>query len=122
MAKFVADAEQNLLMAKYAEGISFDYFEEALEAVRRIGPGGHYLGNSFTLKRFKEAFISPEMLDYLSYEQWRVKGSKDMAERCREKAQALLDAYETPPMESAVRDELDAYVSRRQEQISPSLA
>ncbi len=122
MAKFVADAEQNLLMAKYAEGISFDYFEEALEAVRRIGPGGHYLGDSFTLKRFKEAFISPEMLDYLSYEQWRVKGSKDMAERCREKAQALLDAYEMPSMDSAMRDELNAYVARREEQISPSLA
>ena len=44
-----------------------------------------------------------------------------MAERCREKAQALLDAYETPPMDSAMRDELNAYVSRRQEQISPIL-
>jgi trimethylamine--corrinoid protein Co-methyltransferase len=122
MAKFVADAEQNLLIAKYAQGISFDYFDEALEAVRRIGPGGHYLGDSFTLKRFKDAFVSPEMLDYLSYEQWRVQGSKDMAERCRAKAQVILDTYEQPPMDAAIREELDAFVSYRQEQISPNLA
>lgn len=122
MAKFVADAEQNLLIAKYAEGISFDYFDEALEAVRRIGPGGHYLGDAFTLKRFKEAFIAPEILDYLSFEQWRVKGSRDMAERCRDKAKALLDSYEPPHLDAAVREELDAYVAKRQEQISPSLA
>jgi hypothetical protein len=47
MAKFVADAEQNLLIEKYAQGISFEHFDDALKAVRRIGPGGHYL-DSFT--------------------------------------------------------------------------
>lgn len=122
MAKFVADAEQNLLMAKYAQDISFDHFDEALEAVRRIGPGGHYLGDAFTLKRFKNAFIAPELLDYLSFEQWRVQGSKDMALRCREKAWAILEGHEPPHLEPTVREELDAFVTKRQEQISPSLA
>jgi trimethylamine--corrinoid protein Co-methyltransferase len=122
VAKFVADAEQNLLMAKYAQGISFEHFDEALEAVRRVGPGGHYLGDAFTLKYFKNAFIAPEILDYLSFEQWRVDGSKDMATRCRDKARAILANYEQPSMDPAVREELDAYVARRQEEISPSLA
>lgn len=122
MAKFVADAEQNLLIAKYAQGISFDHFDEALEAVTRIGPGGHYLGDPFTLKRFKEAFIAPEMLDYLSYEQWKVKGEKPMDQRCREKAADLLAEYERPPMDPAVRDELDAFLARRCMEISPAIA
>ena len=122
MAKFVADAEQNLLIEKYAKGISFDHFEDALEAVRRIGPGGHYLGDAFTLKRFKDAFIAPEIMDYLSFEQWKVKGSLDMAERCRRKAADIIASYEQPPMDLAVREELDAFVSKRQEEISPSLA
>jgi trimethylamine--corrinoid protein Co-methyltransferase len=122
MAKFVADAEQNLLMAKYAQGVSFEHFDDALEAVRRIGPGGHYLGDAFTLKRFKDAFIAPEILDYLSYEQWRAQGSRDMAQRCREKARAIIASYEQPFMDRSVREELDAFVAKRQEQISPSLA
>ena len=122
MAKFVADAEQNLLIEKYAKGISFEHFEDALEAVRRIGPGGHYLGDAFTLKRFKDAFIAPEIMDYLSFEQWKVKGSIDMAERCRRKAADIIASYEQPPMDLAVREELDAFVSKRQEEISPSLA
>lgn len=122
MAKFVADAEQNLLIAKYAQGINFDHFDEALEAVTRIGPGGHYLGDPFTLKRFKEAFIAPEMLDYLSYEQWKVKGEKPMDQRCREKAAELLAEYQTPPMDAEVLERLDAYVALRKTQISPSVA
>lgn len=90
MGRFVADAEQNLLIAKCAQGISFDHFDEALEAVAPIGPGGHCLGDPFTPKRFKEAFIAPEMLDYLSHEQWKANGAKPMDQRCREKAAALL--------------------------------
>lgn len=121
MAKFVADAEQNLLMAKYAQGVSFEYFDDALEAVRRVGPGGHYLGDAFTLKRFKDAFIAPELLDYLSFEQWKVQGSKNMDQRCREKAQAIIRDYEAPPLDPAVREELDAYVEKRQHEICPSL-
>lgn len=121
MAKFVADAEQNLLIAKYAQGVSFDHFDEALEAVTRIGPGGHYLGDAFTLKRFKEAFIAPEMLDYLSYEQWKVKGEKPMDQRCREKAADLLAEYERPAMDPALCEALDAFVALRQSQISPLL-
>ena len=122
MAKLVADAEQNLLIAKYAQGVSFEYFDEALEAIGRIGPGGHYLGDSFTLKRFKEAFVSPEMLDYLSYEQWKAQGSKDMGVRCRDKAKSILDLYRQPSMDPGIREELDAFVAKRQESISPNLS
>jgi len=93
MAKFVADAEQNPLIAKYAKGIGFENFDEALEAVRRIGPGGHFLGDAFTLEHFEDAFIAPEILDYLSFEQWAANGSKDMAARARKKAEALLKFY-----------------------------
>jgi trimethylamine--corrinoid protein Co-methyltransferase len=122
LAKFIADAEQNLLIAKYARGVDFDHFDEALEAVARIGPGGHYLGDAFTLKRFKDAFFAPEILDYLSHEQWLAKGAKAMDVRCREKAKSLLQDYEQPKLDPAVREELDAFVEMRQRQISPSIA
>lgn len=122
MGKFVADAEQNLLIAKYAQGISFDNFDEALEAVTRVGPGGHYLGDAFTLKHFREAFIAPEMLDYLSHEQWKAKGEKSMDQRCREKAAEILAAFEPPYIDPAVKVAVDAYVARRQQEISPSIA
>lgn len=122
MAKFVADAEQNLLIAKYAQGISFDHFDEALEAVTRIGPGGHYLGDPFTLKHFREAFIAPELLDYLSFEQWKAKGAKPMDLRCREKAAVLLAEYERPPMDPALREAVEDFVALRQSQISPAIA
>lgn len=122
LGKFVADAEQNLLIAKYAQGIRFDHFDEALEAVTRIGPGGHYLGDAFTLKHFREAFIAPELLNYQSHEQWKAAGARDMDQRCRQKAADLLAEFEPPPIDPALRDCVNAHVARRQDEISPAIA
>lgn len=119
-AKFIADDEQNQLMARYAGGISLDRFEDALAAVRRIGPAGHYLGDSFTLEHFRSAFAMPEVMDFSSFEQWSASGAQDMAARCRDRARTLLAEFEPPPMDVAVREELDAYVARRKTEIDPS--
>ena len=118
LAKLAADSEQNLMMAAYARGVSFDRLDEALESVSRVGPGGHYLGDEFTLANFEDAFFSPKILDYEAFENWELKGSRDMRDRSRQHAAAVLDSYEAPPLDSAARDELDAFVQRRQSEIS----
>lgn len=120
--KLVVDAEQNMLMAKYAAGVNFDRLDEAMEAIGRIGPGGHYLGDPFTLKYFQEAFKAPELLNYEAYEHWLSKGSKEMPGRAREKAESMLRRFETPYLEVSRREELDAYVKRREQEISPNLS
>lgn len=115
--KFVVDAEQNKLISRYAEGVSFDRFDEALQAIRRVGPGGHYLGDPFTLEHFQDAFSMPELMDFTSYEQWAAAGRWDTARRSREKAKQLLKDYERPPMDEAVLAELDDFVARRRREI-----
>ncbi len=119
--KFIADDEQNQMMARYAGGISFDRFDEALQAVRRIGPGGHYLGDSFTLDHFRDAFVMPEVMDFSSFEQWSAAGSEDMATRCRRKARTLLEDFEPPEYEPDMRNELDEFVARRKSEIDPTI-
>ena len=121
MRKLVVDAEQNLLMAKYATGVSLDRLDEALEAVARVGPGGHYLGDPFTLAHFEDAFFAPEVLNYEAFEMWQVAGSRDIAQRAAEEAGRLLASYEAPSLDPAVREELDAFVRVRESEISPSL-
>lgn len=121
MRKLVVDAEQNLLMAKYATGVSLDRLDEALEAVARVGPGGHYLGDAFTLAHFEDAFFAPDVLNYEAFEMWQVAGARDIAQRAAEEAERLLASYEAPSLEPSVREELDAFVRVRESEISPSL-
>lgn len=117
MAKFVVDAEMCAMAYRMAEGIRWDDFDEALLAVRDIGPGGHYLGHSHTQANFQRAFFMPEMFDNNSVEQWIAEGSVEITERALRKARELLSAYQEPKLDEGVDEALRDYIARREREI-----
>ncbi|MFD0914895.1 trimethylamine methyltransferase family protein [Pseudahrensia aquimaris] len=117
MAKFVVDAEQCAMGYRMVEGVQWDDFDEALAAVRDIGPGGHYLGHPHTQENFQKAFFMPDMFDNNSIEQWIADGSKDITERALLHAKSLLNAYEEPTLEAATNEALLDYITRREREI-----
>ncbi|TGQ27535.1 MULTISPECIES: trimethylamine methyltransferase family protein [unclassified Mesorhizobium] len=116
--KLVVEAEQSMLYHRLARGVSLDRLDAAMEAVRRTEPQGHYLGDPFTLEVFEDSFMMPQLFDYDSYPQWKANGEKDLAQRARERARQILAEYEQPPLDEAVREELDAFVERRKREIA----
>ncbi len=117
MAKFVVDAEQCAMGYRMAEGIRWDDFDEALEAVRDVGPGGHYLGHPHTLENFQRAFFMPEMFDNNSIEQWQADGGVEINERALQRCRDLLNEYEEPKLDPAKNDALLDYIARREREI-----
>jgi trimethylamine--corrinoid protein Co-methyltransferase len=117
MAKFIVDAEQCAMGYRMAEGLNWDDFDEALAAVRDIGPGGHYLGHPHTQENFQQAFFMPRMFDNNSYEQWIAEGSQDVTARALQKAKSLLQSYEAPPLDPGIDEALRDYITRRETEI-----
>jgi trimethylamine--corrinoid protein Co-methyltransferase len=120
MAKFVVDAEQCAAAYRMAEGINWDDFDEALAAVRDIGPGGHYLGHPHTLARFEDAFFMPKLFDNNSIEQWVAEGSLDTVDRALAQARKLLEEYQEPQLDDSVDEALQDYIARREREIPAS--
>ncbi|NIR58064.1 MAG: trimethylamine methyltransferase family protein [Gammaproteobacteria bacterium] len=121
-AKFVLDAEQMEMYYRYAQGAVLDDFAEAMEAVREVGPGGHYLGTAHTQAHFQSAFFIPELLDNNNYEQWLLDGSKDANTRALEKARGMLGQYEEPGLDPAVDEALRAFIREREAQLPETLS
>ena len=117
MAKFVVDAEQCAMGYRMAEGVKWDDFDEALAAVRDIGPGGHYLGHPHTQANFQEAFFMPELFDNNSIEQWIADGSQEITERALKHVKKLLAFYEEPKLDEAIDEALRDYIARREREI-----
>ncbi|MEM7117428.1 MAG: trimethylamine methyltransferase family protein, partial [Chloroflexota bacterium] len=117
IAKFVVDAEQCAMGYRMAEGPKWDDFDEALAAVRDIGPGGHYLGHAHTLENFERGFFMPELFDNNSIEQWKAEGSKEITQRALEYAKKLLRDYEEPKLDEAKDEELRDFMARRESEI-----
>ena len=117
MAKFVVDAEVAAMGHRTASGLRWDDFDEALTAVRDVGPGGHYLGHPHTLANFERAFFMPRQFDNDSFEQWSANGSASTTERALAFARAELARYEAPAFDVAKREALEDYVARREREI-----
>ncbi len=92
-----------------------DLSEEALavEAIRDVGPGGHFFGTPHTQARYKNAFYSPIISDWRNFETWTEAGSPTAVERANRLWKERLAAYEAPHMDPAIREELDAFVEKR---------
>ena len=90
--------------------------ELALDAMREVGPGGHFFGCAHTQARYRTAFFAPMISDWRNYETWREAGSPTGYDTANRIYKARLAAYEEPPMDPAIKEELAAFVARRKEE------
>ncbi|MHB1508393.1 MAG: trimethylamine methyltransferase family protein [Acidimicrobiales bacterium] len=115
--KFVIDIE--LLRMMQVEFTPLEINEDSLAfgAHEEVGHGGHFLGASHTMDRFRDCFYRPILSSSKNFERWKRDGSLDASARASEISNQTLDAYEPPPLDSAVRAELEDYVTRRRREL-----
>ncbi|MEL6999281.1 MAG: trimethylamine methyltransferase family protein [Pseudomonadota bacterium] len=111
--KFVMDADQLGTLHSLAEGIDMSEDAQAMDAIREVGPGGHYLGSAHTQANFKEAFWRSNLLDYKPFETWAEEGSRDTAELAAARIERMMSEYQAPAIDPAVDEALNAFVAER---------
>ena len=111
--KFVLDADQLGTLHHMARGVEIDENAQAMDAIREVGPGGHYLGCEHTQKNFKSAFWRSEVFDYKPFETWEEEGARDSQELASVRVAKLIDTYVAPPLDPEIRAKLDAYVAAK---------
>ena len=111
--KVILDAELLQMVAAFLDPVLVDEDTFALDAMREVGPGGHFFGAEHTQSRFRTAFHKPMLSDWRNYESWEEAGSPQAPGKANPIWKELLDAYEPPPIDAAVAEELAAFVARR---------
>jgi trimethylamine--corrinoid protein Co-methyltransferase len=115
--KFIVDIE--VLRMLQAEFQQLEVTDEtiAFSAHEEVGHGGHFLGATHTLERFRDCFYRPLLSSTENFERWKKMGSRDAAERAGEIWRETLESYEQPPLDDAIREELAEYVTRRRAEL-----
>lgn len=111
--KFIIDADQLTMFQRFAEGIDLSANGQALDAIREVGPGSHFLGCSHTQANFETAFWRSAVADNNSFEQWRDDGGKDAVERANAMWKRQLREYEPPPLDPGIDEALADFIARR---------
>jgi len=109
--KFVMDADQLGILHKLAEGVSVDSEAQAMDALREVGPGGHFLGCAHTQAHYASAFWRTNLLDYKPYETWFEEGARDTETLAAARLDKMLSDYRQPMLDPAIDEALKAYMA-----------
>ncbi len=120
--KFVLDADQLAALHTLAGPMAVDEDALALEALREVGPGGHFLGCAHTQARFRDAFWRSAVFDTRPFETWSEAGGPDAAALANARARRLLADHEPPPLDPGIREALEDFVARRKTELPDSPA
>jgi trimethylamine--corrinoid protein Co-methyltransferase len=115
--KFVIDVELVQMLQHEFTPMEIDDDSIAFDAHQEVGHGGHFLGAMHTMERFRTCFYRPFLSSSENYERWMRGGAKDTAARAAEIWQKKLEEYEAPAIDESVREELEAYVTRRRKEL-----
>lgn len=113
--KFIMDCDQLAAQQKMAAGIDMSENGQAMEAIREVGPGSHYLGCAHTQANFESAFYASNVADNNSFEQWEVEGELRTEQRANKVARSWLDAYEAPPLDPAIDEALLKFIAEKKD-------
>jgi len=111
--KFMMDIDQLGMAQKFAAGVDLSENGQAMDAIREVGPGSHYLGCTHTQANFQTAFYRSSIADNNSFEQWQAEGQKTAPQRANEMARRWLASYEAPALDPAIAEGLRDFVARR---------
>lgn len=115
--KFVVDCQIVELLQHQFVPLEIDEGSLAFDAHVEVGHGGHFLGAAHTMARFRDCFYRPFLSSSENFERWTRGGSLDANARATAIYQKRLEEYVEPPLDDAIKAELEAYVVRRRAEL-----
>jgi trimethylamine--corrinoid protein Co-methyltransferase len=114
--KFIIDCEAIQQVIHYMQPMTAGKEDLAFDAIREVGPNGNFFSASHTLERYETAFYAPFLSDLRNFETWEERGSIATPERANKIWKQILNEFEAPPIDDAIREELESFVERRKQE------
>ena len=108
--QLVADNEIAKMTRRFLEGIPVSKDTIAMEVIRAVGAGGHFLTQDHTIKNMRKLQAQTKLFDRQPYAQWELAGSLGLKERADAKARRILETHEPMPLPKEVKDKLRGIV------------
>jgi len=118
--KVVIDVEMLQHMNATLQPITVNRDEIGLDAMREVGPGGHFFGAAHTMSRYKDAFYEPILSDWQNQENWQLAGAEDATQRATGIWQRVVKEFEAPTLDPARLEAMTDYLERRKATLGSS--
>ncbi len=119
--KLVIDAEMVQMMNHTMAPLAVNADTLALDTIHAVGPGGQYFDSEHTMQRYRTEYYEPLVSNWESLENWTEEGALSTGDRANAVWKKLMADYQQPSLDPAIKEELDAFVAKREEEILASL-
>jgi trimethylamine--corrinoid protein Co-methyltransferase len=98
----VIDDEIVGMVVRVLRGLDVTGDALAVEAIERVGPGGHYLMDAHTLRFMRSELFHPALADRQNRAMWEAAGKLDTRARAVARVEQLLQAHQPPGLPAEV--------------------
>ena len=100
--KFIIDDEMCGMVKRIKRGYEVNPETLALDVIKDVGPGGHFLDTEHTFDHFRTEFYQPQLSNRDDFFSWQASGSPLSMEAATKKYKEILETYEAPPLPADV--------------------
>ena len=95
------------MVKQYMKGFDIDEEHIALDVIKNVGPGGHFMQEKHTLDFFMKEHWRPAFFNRENLPNWIKKGKKTINEKLIEEALNILKTHKPEPVSKENKAELD---------------
>jgi trimethylamine--corrinoid protein Co-methyltransferase len=106
----VIDDEINGMVMRAVQGIEVSEETMAVEVVKSVGAGGHFLAEQHTIDHMKSEFYMPRVANRTNRLKWELEGSMDGREKARTIAKKILSKHQPLPIKDTIIEKIKAEI------------
>ena len=100
---------------RFAQGFEVNDDTLAMDVIRKVGPGGNFLGEKHTLEHFKDAWTPKININALRT--WEQEGVESMGKLANEKVKEILATHKPEPLPEDVDKEVSRILKRAEAEL-----
>jgi trimethylamine--corrinoid protein Co-methyltransferase len=105
------------MVKRYMRGFEIDDEHLALDVIRKVGPGGHFLSEKHTLDHFMKEHWRPALFNRENLPNWVKKGKKTVNDKLIEKAIEISKNHNPEPLPHGIKERLDRIWEEAEERL-----
>ena len=110
--KFIIDDELCGMVKRIKQGYEVNPDRVAMEVIREVGPGGHFLDKDHTFDYFRNEFYQPQLFRRDDFGSWQMNGSPRCMETAHNRVKEILESHEAPELPADVDKDLQTFIEK----------
>ena len=110
--KFIMDDEMCGMVKRIHRAIDVNPETLALDVIKAVGPGGHFLDKDHTFDHFRTEFYQPRIANRDDFVTWQANGSPQSLVTANMKVKEILNNYEAPQLPADIDKDLQKFIAK----------